>query len=87
MTEGTLALVLLAISVALGILGWAFKEWAKTVKESVLHMSEKLEAMSTWLHDHVTVTERRVTRVETKVDMLILEAEKSHSDRAKENNG
>ena len=74
MAEGTLAFVMLAISASLAILGWAFRTWAQAVRESVKAMSEKLEAMSVWLHEHVTVTERRVTRVETKVDMLILEA-------------
>lgn len=75
MAEGTLAFVMLAVSAALAILGWAFRTWAQAVRESVKAMSEKLEAMSVWLHEHVTVTERRVTRVETKVDMLILDAE------------
>lgn len=81
MTEGTLALVLLAVSVALSILGWAFRAWAQAVKDSVKTMSEKLEAMSQWLHEHVTVTERRVTRVETKVDMLILDAENRKKEK------
>lgn len=70
MDQNYLALVTLVLSGALGVLGWAFRQWAITLKESINQVTEQLEDLAKWMRQHTNMMEHRVTRLETKFDIM-----------------
>ena len=48
--------------------GWAFREWAKNVKEGTKSILKAVEGVRTELHKHVVVAENRMTSLEERTD-------------------
>lgn len=49
------------------LFGWAFRNWAGTIKESIREILDMLRSLSREFHNHVVTTENRVTKVEEKI--------------------
>ena len=60
----------IVVGLVLAVFGWAFKSWSATIKDTSNRILERLEKLASEFHHHRIETERRVTRVETKVDSL-----------------
>lgn len=60
------------IVVGLVLLAFAagFSRWSVTLRDAMHKVMDKLDAISKEFHQHAITTERRVTRVETKIDSL-----------------
>jgi len=74
MTDSAMALYFFVGTMGVGLLGWFLRNWALTLKTSIEKIHDKMDSMNVWMQDHITTTERRLTRVETKVDMIVLGA-------------
>lgn len=72
MTEGMVALTFFIATIVVAVLGWFLRNWAMSLKGSIDKIHDKMANMNSWMQDHITTTERRLTRVETKVDMVVL---------------
>ncbi len=66
------------VGIVLAIFGLAFRSWSARLSEGIKKLDQietallkKLEALSVEFHEHTIRTEARVTRVETKVDLLL----------------
>jgi len=60
----------LIVIIPMAIVGWAFKNWSTTLKSTTEQILLKLDYLMRDFHQHKVDVERRVTRVETKVDLL-----------------
>jgi hypothetical protein len=70
------------------VLAWAFKSWADSLKEAIsaartmsstiLH---KLDILVSDFHNHRVVTERRITRVETKLEQVATDVQPDHIEK------
>lgn len=54
----------------LSLLAWSFRSWSAALKETTTKILNKLEYLTQEFHQHKVDVERRVTRVETKVDLI-----------------
>lgn len=63
----------LMIGAVLTIFGWAFRAWAGAIQKSTDAILTGLKSLQADFHQHRVEVERRVTRVETKVDILHVE--------------
>ncbi len=60
----------LLIVIPIAIAGWGFKSWSSALKSTTSQILIKLDYLMQEFHQHKVDVERRVTRVETKVDLL-----------------
>lgn len=60
----------LLVGGVLMMLAWAFKSWSTSIKEATNSILSKLDYLTKEFHQHRIDIERRVTRVETKVDII-----------------
>lgn len=58
------------VSVILAILAWSFKSWSSTLERSTNTILDRLTDLQKDFNAHRVEVERRVTRVETKVDIV-----------------
>ena len=58
------------ISGVAGMVAWGFRSWSTALKETTNKILSKLEYLTQEFHAHKVDVERRVTRVETKVDII-----------------
>lgn len=68
----------IVVGIVLAIFGLAFRSWSMRLSEGIKKLDQiervllqKLELLSKEFHEHTLRTEARVTRVETKVDILV----------------
>ena len=61
----------LLVGVVLMLLAWGFKAWSVSIKEATITILDKLDYLTKEFHQHRIDIERRVTRVETKVNVLL----------------
>lgn len=54
----------------LAMFGWGFKSWSSSIKQATDTILAQLESLQKEFHQHRIDVERRVTRVETKVDII-----------------
>jgi hypothetical protein len=54
----------------LAVFGWAFKSWSGSIKQATDSILLGLNSLQKEFHQHRVDVERRVTRVETKVDII-----------------
>lgn len=54
----------------LALFGWAFKSWSTSIKQATADILNLQKELQREFHQHRVDVERRVTRVETKVDLL-----------------
>ncbi len=76
------------VGVVLAIFGLAFRSWSMRLSDGIKKLDQiervlltKLEALSAEFHEHTIRTEARVTRVETKVDILVQNGRNKREDR------
>lgn len=67
----------LLMSMVLGAFAWAFRSWSFGISRATDKIITELKGLTREFHQHRIDVERRVTRVETKVDLL-------HRDHMKE---
>lgn len=57
------------LSGVLGAFAWAFRAWSKGLSTATEKIINEMKTLSSEFHQFVVDVERRVTRVETRVDM------------------
>lgn len=67
----------------LAMFGWGFKSWSSSIKQATDSILTGLKHLQNEFHQHRVDVERRVTRVETKVD-IIHEDTRRRQDRQNE---
>ena len=67
----------LLVSCVLAVFGFAFRSWSTAITTSTAKISADLKNLLSEFHKHRIEVERRVTRIETKVD----EMERNHHGR------
>lgn len=60
----------MALAIIAGLVAWGFKSWSSQLKDSTNRILDMLESLTADFHDHKMEVERRVTRIETKVDIV-----------------
>jgi UDP-glucose 6-dehydrogenase len=60
----------LMVGMVLAVFGFAFKSWSRAISESTTKIINELKNLSAEFHKHRIEVERRVTRIETKVDEI-----------------
>lgn len=60
----------LMVGMVLAVFGYAFKSWSRAITDSTAKIIAELKGLSTEFHKHRIDVERRVTRIETKVDEI-----------------
>lgn len=68
------------VSLVLGALAIAFRAWSTSIKEATNTILDKLDYLTKEFHQHRVDIERRVTRVETKVDWVHMDTHYHPSD-------
>lgn len=78
----------LIIGGVLIVFAWAFRSWSTRLGEGLKKLDSienvllgKLDVLSKEFHEHTLRTEARVTRVETKVDILVENGRRRHEDQ------
>jgi hypothetical protein len=73
------------VGIVMSLVAWGFRSWSQALKETTTKILTKLEYLTQEFHAHKVDVERRVTRVETKVDIIhqkdidrIIETRKEH---------
>lgn len=72
--------------IVLGLFALAFRSWSTALTQSTERIIGKLETLVKEFHTHRVETERRVTRMETKVDDIEKLIHRFH-DPSKETHG
>lgn len=54
----------------MSLVAWGFRSWSQALRETTNKILNKLEYLTQEFHAHKVDVERRVTRVETKVDII-----------------
>lgn len=60
----------LIVGVVLGGFAWAFKGWSATIERASEKILERLDKLTATFQEHRLLVEKRVTKVETEVDIL-----------------
>lgn len=71
------------VGVVLALLSLSFRNWSATLERTTNSILSKLAELQRDFNQHRVEVERRVTRVETKVDLVHLEALKKENDHLK----
>ena len=69
------------VGVVLGLLTLSFRNWSQTLERTTNSILQKLADLQRDFNQHRVEVERRVTRVETKVDIVHAEAKNNYNDR------
>lgn len=65
----------LVVGIVLTVFGFGFRSWSNTISESTRTIIAELKTVSRDLHNLRIETERRVTRVETKLEIALKDRE------------
>ena len=60
----------LAVTTVLALLAWSFRSWSSTLEKTTDKILNKLADLQRDFNQHRVDVERRVTRVETKIDII-----------------
>ncbi len=73
----------IVVGAVLGLLALSFRRWADTLERTTNSILAKLSDLQRDFNQHRVEVERRVTRVETKVDLVHSEALRGTNETAK----